>query len=80
MKLKVPPAAARLLAGPALRLLALSWRITTVDEERWRTLYAARRPHVFLLWHEALLPLLWQHRRQSITIVVSEARHGRTAA
>jgi len=80
VKLKVPPAAARLLAGPALRLLALSWRITTVDEERWRTLYAARRPHVFLLWHEALLPLLWQHRRQSITIVVSEARDGQYLA
>lgn len=80
MKLEVPPAAARLLAGPALRLLALSWRITTVDEERWRPLYAARRPHVFLLWHEVLLPLLWQHRRQSITIVVSEARDGQYLA
>ena len=51
-----------------------------MDEERWRTLYAARRPHVFLLWHEALLPLLWQHRRQSITIVVSEARDGQYLA
>ena len=80
MKLEVPPAAARLLAGPALRLLALSWRITTVDEERWRPLYVARRPHVFLLWHEVLLPLLWQHRRQSITIVVSEARDGQYLA
>jgi lysophospholipid acyltransferase (LPLAT)-like uncharacterized protein len=80
VKLKAPPAAARLLGGPALRLLALSWRITTVDEERWRALYAARRPHVFLLWHEVLLPLLWQHRRQSIAIVVSEARDGQYLA
>jgi lysophospholipid acyltransferase (LPLAT)-like uncharacterized protein len=80
VKLKAPPAVARLLAGPALRLLALSWRITTVDEERWRALYVARRPHVFLLWHEVLLPLLWQHRRQSISIVVSEARDGQYLA
>ncbi len=36
----------------------------------------ARRPHVFLLWHEALLPLLWQHRNQGVAIVVSEARDG----
>ena len=71
MKLHVPPAAARILAGPALRALAMSWRIRTIDEERWRPLYDARRPHVFLLWHEALLPLLWHHRRQSIAIVVS---------
>jgi hypothetical protein len=56
VRLKVPPAAVRLLAGPALRTLAASWRIRTVDEARWRPLYEARRPHVFLLWHEALLP------------------------
>ena len=43
-------------------------------------MYEARRPHVFLLWHEALLPLLWQHRRQSIAIVVSEARDGQYLA
>ena len=69
-----------MLAGPALRVLAASWRIRTIDEERWRPLYDARRPHVFLLWHEALLPLLWHHRRQSIAIVVSEARDGQYLA
>ncbi|MEO6056134.1 MAG: lysophospholipid acyltransferase family protein [Gemmatimonadales bacterium] len=51
-----------------------------MDEARWRPLYEARRPHVFLLWHEVLLPLLWQHRRQSIVIVVSEARDGQYLA
>ena len=80
MKLRVPPSAARVLAGPALKLLAASWRIRTVDEERWRPLYETHRPHVFLLWHEVLLPLLWQHRRQSIAIVVSEARDGQYLA
>jgi lysophospholipid acyltransferase (LPLAT)-like uncharacterized protein len=78
--LRVPPPLAGLLAGPMLRLLAASWRIETVNEERWRPLYQARRPHVFLLWHEVLLPLLWQHRRQSIAIVVSEARDGQYLA
>src|SRR6185312_12085232 len=76
----VPPFAARALAAPAVKLLAASWRIRTVDEDRWRPLYQARRPHVFLLWHEALLPLLWHHRRQAITIVVSEARDGQYLA
>ena len=80
MRLKVPPEVARLLAGPALRALAASWRVRTVDEDRWRAVYDARRPHVFLLWHEVLLPLLWQHRRQSIAIVVSEAREGQYLA
>lgn len=76
MRLKVPPRTVRLLGGPAIRLLARSWRVRTVHEERWRPLYEARRPHVFLLWHEVLLPLLWQHRGQGIAIVVSEAREG----
>jgi len=80
VKLKVPPATASALAAPAMRLLARSWRIRTEHEERWRPLYQARRPHVFLLWHEVLLPLLWHHRRQDIAIVVSENRDGQYLA
>jgi lysophospholipid acyltransferase (LPLAT)-like uncharacterized protein len=76
VRLKVPPGAARAISGPAVRMLASSWRLEVIHEERWRTLYRARRAHVFLLWHEALLPLLWQHRHQGIAIVVSEARDG----
>jgi lysophospholipid acyltransferase (LPLAT)-like uncharacterized protein len=59
-----------------MRLIAGSWRISTQHEERWRSLYEARRPIVYLLWHEALLPLLWHHRRQGVVIVVSENRDG----
>lgn len=59
-----------------MRLLAGSWRMGTEHEERWRPLYEARRPVVFLLWHEVLLPLLWHHRRQGVAIVVSENRDG----
>ena len=69
-----------MLGGPFMRGLASSWRIQLRHEERWRSLYDARRPHVFLLWHEALLPLLWQHRGQGIAIVVSEARDGKYLA
>jgi lysophospholipid acyltransferase (LPLAT)-like uncharacterized protein len=76
VRLKVSPETVRAVAAPAIRLLARSWRIRTVHEERWRALYQARRPHVFLLWHEVLLPLLWRHRAQDIAIVVSEAREG----
>jgi lysophospholipid acyltransferase (LPLAT)-like uncharacterized protein len=76
VRLKVPPSTARVVAGPALRVLAASWRIRTAGEERWRPLREARRPVVFLLWHEVMLPLLWQHRRQSVALVVSKAREG----
>jgi lysophospholipid acyltransferase (LPLAT)-like uncharacterized protein len=76
VRLRVSPRTVRAIAGPAVRILASSWRIEVVYEERWRTLYQTKRPHVFLLWHEALLPLLWQHRHQGVAIVVSEAREG----
>jgi lysophospholipid acyltransferase (LPLAT)-like uncharacterized protein len=80
VRLKVSPERVQSLAAPAIRLLATSWRIRLVHEERWRPLYEARRPHVFLLWHEVLLPLLWQHRDQGVAIVVSEAREGQYLA
>jgi lysophospholipid acyltransferase (LPLAT)-like uncharacterized protein len=80
VRLRVSPRAVRAYAIPAIRLLARTWRIRTEQEERWRGLVAAGRTHVFLLWHEALLPLLWHHRNQGVVIVVSEAREGQYLA
>jgi lysophospholipid acyltransferase (LPLAT)-like uncharacterized protein len=80
VRLRVSPRAVRASAIPAIRLLARTWRIRTEHEERWRALLAAERTHVFLLWHEALLPLLWHHRGQNVVIVVSEAREGQYLA
>ncbi|MEO8450212.1 MAG: lysophospholipid acyltransferase family protein [Gemmatimonadota bacterium] len=68
------------IAGPVLSLLTRTWRIETRNEARWRTLVDSKRPFLFLLWHEALLPLLWHHRRQGVSIVVSEAQDGRYLA
>jgi hypothetical protein len=59
-----------------VRALASSWRITVAHEERWRFLRDTKRPHVFLLWHEVMLPLLWHHRNTGVALVVSEARDG----
>ena len=71
--------AARL--GPAaIRCLAWTWRIEVVRPERWAGMLAARRPYVLLSWHEALLPVLWQHRRLGIAALVSEARDGQYLA
>jgi len=80
VRLRVSPRAVRASAIPAVRLLARTWRIRTEHEERWRALLTAGRTHVFLLWHEALLPLLWHHRGQNVVIVVSEAREGQYLA
>ena len=56
--------------------LARSWRFRIRNCQRWQRLVEGRKPFIFLLWHESLLPLLWQHRRQRIAIVVSESLEG----
>ena len=76
MRLKVPPAVARLVSTTAVRMLASSWRIKATHEQRWRDVSRSGRPCVFLLWHETLLPLLWHHRYQGVTLLISEARDG----
>lgn len=72
-----PPRLVAGLAGLPLTLLARSWRIETVGEPGFRAVLEAGSPYVILSWHDALLPLLWQHRKRGITIVVSESREGR---
>ena len=80
MKLKLPPAVSRKLGGPLAKLLARTWRLRVENEQQWRQLKDSGEPYLFVLWHEALLPLLWRHRSQGITIVVSEARDGQYLA
>jgi hypothetical protein len=76
VRLGLAPSVVVTLGGPLVTLLARSWRVETRGEASWRALADAGKPHVFLLWHDALLPLLWQHRGRQVTIVVSEARDG----
>ncbi|MEO8199355.1 MAG: hypothetical protein ABI679_02430, partial [Gemmatimonadota bacterium] len=80
MRIKVPPAVIRFVGGPLASLLARTWRLTVDDESHWRELRDSGSAYLFVLWHEALLPLLWRHRRQGIAIVVSEAREGQYLA
>ena len=80
MRIRIPPRLVAGIAGPSLSLLARSWRIETSGEDRWRALADAERPYVLLAWHDALVPLIWQHRGRGVMIVVSEALEGRYLA
>lgn len=80
MRIAVPPGLAAVALGPLVSSLARTWRVEALHAERWRALVEQDRPHVFLLWHDALLPLLWRHRGRGVTIVVSEAQDGRYLA
>lgn len=74
-----PPAMARLL-GPIVRALCWSWRVDVRGAEHWERSRRGDRPIVYLMWHDALLPLLWHHRGLGVAIVVSEARDGQYLA
>ncbi len=80
MRLRISPEVAARVLGPLVSTLARTWRIESVHPERWAGLVDAGRPYVFLLWHDALLPLLWWHRGRGVTIVVSEAQDGQYLA
>ena len=76
MKIKVPPTVVEWLVHPAARAVASTWRFSCVNRAAWDALVAADRGFACMLWHEALLPLLWHHRGARSVIVVSQARDG----
>jgi lysophospholipid acyltransferase (LPLAT)-like uncharacterized protein len=63
-----------------VRLLAVTWRIRTSGADIVAALRTARQPIVFTLWHGQMLPLLWHHRRQGISVLISEHRDGEIIA
>jgi lysophospholipid acyltransferase (LPLAT)-like uncharacterized protein len=76
MKIRISPEVGARLGPIFVRLLAATWRIRLEGAEHWDAARRSGRPLVMMCWHETLLPLVWQHRGQGITLVVSEARDG----
>ena len=64
----------------ALRLLALTWRMTIVNGDVLTKLRADRQPFIFAFWHGQLLPLLWVHRNEGVKVVISSHRDGEIVA
>ena len=68
-------------AGVVLvRLLGRTWRINATHDAEFKELRAAGRPIVFSLWHGQLLPLLYHHRDQGVTVLISEHGDGEIIA
>ena len=64
----------------AMGLLARTWRYELRNAEGWKKLWAEKKPFVFVLWHGALLPLTWWHRKRDIAVLISEHRDGELIA
>jgi lysophospholipid acyltransferase (LPLAT)-like uncharacterized protein len=58
------------------RLLGWTWRVRYVNPEVVEPFRANKLPYIFACWHGQMLPLLWTHRDQGISILVSEHRDG----
>ena len=71
---------ALILGGRLIRLLASTWRYRIVSGEELTKLRATGAPFVFSIWHGQLLPLLWHHRGQGVSILVSEHKDGELIA
>jgi lysophospholipid acyltransferase (LPLAT)-like uncharacterized protein len=63
-----------------VRLLGRTWRIRITHDEAFRAARAANAPVVFSLWHGQMLPLLYVHRNQGITVLISEHSDGEIIA
>jgi lysophospholipid acyltransferase (LPLAT)-like uncharacterized protein len=58
----------------ALRTLAASWRVERIGRQHHDAVTGG--PFLFALWHQALVPLLWDHRWRDIALLVSQHRDG----
>jgi lysophospholipid acyltransferase (LPLAT)-like uncharacterized protein len=79
-RLRLKDRLAVLLGGAVIRALASTWRYRVRNVEQLDKLRAAGGPFVFSIWHGQLLPLLWHHRHQGISILVSEHKDGELIA
>jgi lysophospholipid acyltransferase (LPLAT)-like uncharacterized protein len=69
------------LGVPLVRALGRTWRIRLVNNET--SVDALRRkgtPIVFALWHGDMLPLLYHHRDEGVSVLISEHRDGELIA
>ena len=68
------------LAGPLVRLLAMTWRYEEVNTGPWQALRARKEAFIFALWHGHLLGLTWRRRGEGITVMISEHSDGEIIA
>lgn len=72
--------AAVTVGGVALQALGRTWRYQIRGGEHLAALRLHGSPFIFSLWHGQLLPLIWHHRNQHVSILVSEHRDGEIIA
>jgi lysophospholipid acyltransferase (LPLAT)-like uncharacterized protein len=68
------------LGSVLFRALASTWRLTVINAEPHRAVRARGQPVIYTFWHGTMLPLLWQHRKEHVAILISEHGDGEIIA
>lgn len=63
-----------------IRLLARTWRVTAHNAQSYQGLRSQAKPLVFAFWHGTMLPLLWRHRREGVSVLISLHKDGEIIA
>jgi Kdo2-lipid IVA 3' secondary acyltransferase len=63
-----------------VRLLGWTWRYRVTNDSEFRALRTRRQPIIFALWHGQMLPLLYLHRHQGVSVLISEHGDGEIIA
>jgi hypothetical protein len=63
-----------------VRLLGRTWRMTITYDDAVRAARSAKTPIVFSLWHGQMLPLLYVHRDEQVSVLISEHSDGEIIA
>lgn len=59
-----------------LRALASGWRFEIVGREHLSGLHPNGEPAIWVMWHAHFLPLLWLHRDEGTTLLISRHQDG----
>lgn len=63
-----------------VRVLGATWRYRVVNDAAFRDSRARNEPVIFSFWHGQLLPLLHRHRREGVSVLISEHGDGEIIA
>jgi lysophospholipid acyltransferase (LPLAT)-like uncharacterized protein len=63
-----------------LRMLARTWRTRVSNAESYQAMRRDAKPFIFAFWHGTMLPLVWEHRGQGISVLISLHKDGEIVA
>ncbi|HKG95426.1 MAG TPA: lysophospholipid acyltransferase family protein [Gemmatimonadaceae bacterium] len=68
------------LGALLIRALGATWRVRMVNRDAVDRMRAQRQPFVWAFWHAQILPIVWHHRGDRASALISSHRDGEIIA